>query len=175
MLTFVADEGSPGRWEPADAQSGALLLIGDVTGTTDATVVQRILGRQVIHTADTPSEGQVLKFTNNAWRPGRDEVGGGATELKGDVRGPSDNNRIDLLQGTLVKAEAPQSGQVLTYIEDEEGNSWRPAEQHDRRRSHPPVWPADIRDRCGGCRARRRPERPNDVQRADCRLNLVRL
>jgi hypothetical protein len=127
VLTFMAD-GAGDRWEPAQPQSGVLPLGGDVTGTTDKNVVQRILGRQVIYDPQTPSDGQVLKFINGAWRPRPDETGAGAIQLKGDVTGQSDQNTIERLQNIQVDAAAPKPNQVLTYIEFAAGGRGVPAD-----------------------------------------------
>ena len=131
VLTFVPAGSTPvegeeagGTWQAQDLPE----LDGDVTGPLDETSVQRILGAQVIYARNTPSEGQVLKFTRGAWRPGRDDSGLDSIDMKGDVGGTTDANRIERLQDIPVDAKTPKPKQVLTYVEDTTGKHWVPAD-----------------------------------------------
>jgi len=92
----------------AKVNSGSsVTLSGDVSGTTDATVVGAINGVTVV---GTPTPGQILSATSDV------EVGwvdAGSFTLSGDVAGPSRSNTVQKINGIAVTG-TPTAGQVLT-------------------------------------------------------------
>lgn len=111
-------------------------LAGDAQGPIEANKVRALQGTPVSDTA--PTLGQVLMFQEvvtpgpgPAARPRRVWVPANlptpetpeVPPLAGDVSGPAEDNRIDLLQGNKVAAADPKKGDVLTF----NGEAWVPA------------------------------------------------
>ena len=108
-------------------------LAGDTQGPIATNKVRALQGTPVADTA--PTLGQVLMFQEvaapgpgPASRPRRVWVPANLPTpetpelppLGGDVSGDAKDNRIDLLQGNKVAADAPKKGDVLTY----NGEAW---------------------------------------------------
>jgi hypothetical protein len=118
VLTF-----SEGAWRAHDPVAGATNLAGDVTGPTDNTLIENL--QKIPVKAPEPNEGQVLTFSDGAWRA--NDPTSGLTDLRGDVVGRADDNQVENLQGIQVRAREPQNRQVLTFVDDEGGARWIPA------------------------------------------------
>src|SRR3989344_4926660 len=96
-------------------------LAGDVIGDITANTVVALRNRAIATTA--PQVGDVLALDNTQqWSP--THLPAPETPelppLGGDVSGDAKDNRIDLLQGNKVAADAPKKGDVLTY----NGEAW---------------------------------------------------
>jgi hypothetical protein len=118
-------------WAPANLPAlSALSLGGDVTGTTEATALSAIQGKQVV--APNPAAGQVLTYTDGGqWMPADlsapplPSLGGDVTGQLGDAAQAA-ATKVVAIQGmpvASVPAPGPATGQVLTY----DGAAWAPA------------------------------------------------
>jgi hypothetical protein len=110
------------QWEPHAVPLAA--MGGDVTGTTAASVVARVQGRNVATTA--PTAGQVLTWSTTPapgqWQPA---AASGGT-LAGDVTGASGTSVVERIRGRNVADTAPTAGQVLTWSTTPAPGQWQP-------------------------------------------------
>jgi len=97
-------------------------LSGDLSGTSDASIVTGIQGNPVA--SGVPASGEVLTWDGSQWIAAS---GGGAAvsslPVSGDLSGTTDNATVDGLQGRSVLSTAPASGEALIW----NGSSWAPA------------------------------------------------
>jgi hypothetical protein len=120
-----------GQWRPAALPASSpnistdILLFGDVIGPSNNTKIQMIQDKVIA--ATDPIEGQALLFKGGQWRPAalpaRSPNISTDIPLFGDVIGPSNNTKIQMIQGKVIAATDPIEGQVMIF----QGGQWRPA------------------------------------------------
>ena len=130
VLTF-----REGQWRPETPAAGGALppFTGDVSGVIEQneggpqlfTTVENLQGNTLA--AADPSEGNVLTFSEGAWRPAG--PGGGSIILAGDVTGdPGGTVVVGLQKIPVAETPEPSAGQVLTLgLDERERLVWRPA------------------------------------------------
>lgn len=108
-------------------------MLGDVTGTTAASVVSKVNG---ITVTGTPTSGQVLTASSSTAASWQDASGSGSVadattsskgivQLAGDIAGVADSLTVVGLRGRAISSNTPQTDQVLKW----NGFSWEPADE----------------------------------------------
>ena len=99
---------------------------GDVTGILEDTTVAAIQHVPVVYPEEKLADGQVLMVVGDergpSWQP-RD-----LPQPGGDVSGPLDDATVEAIRRVPVvyPEGTPKSGQVLTFVPDEDGGAWQP-------------------------------------------------
>lgn len=101
------------------ASASGLTLLGDVTGTPGATVVEAL--RNVPVSPAAPTLNQILAFDGVNWTPAT--LSAPPVTLAGDVTGSSSATTVEKIQNIDVDPTIPTSGQVLTF----DGTKWAPS------------------------------------------------
>ena len=85
---------------------------GDVTGTYNATVVERIRGTGVVATA--PTTGQVLKYNGTNWAPAADDAGSVVGDASYTVKGSVQINTDQATSGLYIASGVLALPNVIT-------------------------------------------------------------
>jgi len=99
----------------------SVALSGDLSGTSDASVVVGLQGNPIASGTPTAS-GEVLTWDGSQWVA---QSGGGAVTslpLAGDLAGTTSSATVDGIQGRSVLSTAPASGEALVW----NGSAWAP-------------------------------------------------
>jgi len=136
LLVSIADAGLPGITTLAalmqyvgrflkgttGGSSGApapTTIAGDVTGSLSSSTVVKVQNTPVAANrsdGSSPSNGDVLTFTNGTLRPAAPVSGGGSIPtLQGDVTGAPTATALSHMQGKTLDLSTLSTGQVLSY------------------------------------------------------------
>lgn len=121
VLTFSAGEWLPRALPPAPVPAPAPEPAGDLLGPLDNNRLTALQGVPLVAPAPL-TEGDVLTFTAGQWQARALPLPpppppAPTPDLVGDVIGPVDNNRLAALQGQVLDAPTPSSGQVLSFLD----------------------------------------------------------